>query len=142
MQDADDLFRANGRGRPGGQTAEGDSKAFPRLKQPLFAVPALRELESACGVRLLLWDAATVPTGFSEGRRGGGGQQQFATQTLRVHLLGLEMRAVHKWKVGQKNTRLGAVLAACCGTVDNEPHKPPASGGQMGGGIPCLEFLA
>ena len=32
-------------------------------------------------------------SGFSEGRRGG--QQQFATQTLRVHLLGLEM-----WQIG------------------------------------------
>ena len=42
------LDRANGRGRSGAQTAGGDSKAFPRLKQPLFAVPALRELESAC----------------------------------------------------------------------------------------------
>ena len=44
------LYRANGRGRFGGQTVGGDSKAFPWLKQPLFAVPALRELESACRV--------------------------------------------------------------------------------------------
>ena len=47
------LYRANGRGRFGGQTAGGDPKAFPRLKQPLFAVPALRELESACRVSIL-----------------------------------------------------------------------------------------
>ena len=51
---------ANGRGRSGGQAGRGDSKAFPRLKQPLFAVLALRELESACRVSLL-WDAVTVP---------------------------------------------------------------------------------
>ena len=47
-----DLYRANGRGRSGGQTAGGDPKAS-RLKQPLFAVPALRELESACRVSVL-----------------------------------------------------------------------------------------
>ena len=79
-------------GRSGGQTAGGDSKAFPQLKQPLFAVPLLRELRSACSVSILR-DAVTVPTvcfsGLSEGRRGGG-QQQFATRTLCVHLLGLE----------------------------------------------------
>ena len=50
---ATDLYRANGRGRSGGQAAGGDSNAFPRLKQPLFAVPALRELESACRVSIL-----------------------------------------------------------------------------------------
>ena len=38
----------NGRGRFGGQTAGGHPKAFPRPTQPLFAVPAWRELESAC----------------------------------------------------------------------------------------------
>ena len=68
-------YRANGRGRSGGQTAGGDSKAFPRRKWPLFTMPALRALESACRVSIL-WDAVTVPTvcfsGFSEGRRGGG----------------------------------------------------------------------
>ena len=47
------LYRANGRGRCGGQTAGGDPEALPRLKQPLFAVPALRELESAC--RVSIW---------------------------------------------------------------------------------------
>ena len=36
-----------------GQTARGHPKAFPRPRQPLFAVPALRELESACGVGIL-----------------------------------------------------------------------------------------
>ena len=44
----ENLDPANGRGHFGGQTAGGDPKAFPRLKQPLFAVPALRELASAC----------------------------------------------------------------------------------------------
>ena len=47
------LYRANGHGRSGGQTAGGDPKNFSRLKQPLFAVSALRELESACRVSLL-----------------------------------------------------------------------------------------
>ena len=37
----------------GGQTAGGHSKAFPWPKKPLFAVPALRELESACRVSTL-----------------------------------------------------------------------------------------
>ena len=68
------------------------TKAFPRPRQPLFAVPALRELESACRVSILL-DAVTVPavcfSGVFRGLLGGGGQQQFATQTLRVHLLGI-----------------------------------------------------
>ena len=86
-------FSENGGGRSGGQTAKGDSKTFPRLKQPLFAVQALRELESASRVSIL-WDAVTVPTvcfsGLSEGRRGG--QQQFATQTLRGHLLAARYR--------------------------------------------------
>ena len=37
----------NGRRRFGGQTAGDHRKAFPRPRQPLFAVPALRELDSA-----------------------------------------------------------------------------------------------
>ena len=32
--------------------AGGPRKAFPRPRQPLFAVPALRELESACRVSI------------------------------------------------------------------------------------------
>ena len=47
------LHRANGRGRFGGQTAGGHPKAFPWPKKPLFAVPALRELESACRLSIL-----------------------------------------------------------------------------------------
>ena len=47
------LHRANGRGCFGGQTAGGHPKAFPWPKKPLFAVPALRELESACRVSIL-----------------------------------------------------------------------------------------
>ena len=43
----------NGRGRSGGQTAGGHPKAFPRPRQPLFAVPALRELDSACRFSIL-----------------------------------------------------------------------------------------
>ena len=55
------LYRANGLGHSGGQAAGGDSKASPRLKQPLSAVPALRDLESACRVSILC-DAVMVPT--------------------------------------------------------------------------------
>ena len=44
---------ANGRGRFGEQAAGGHPKASPRPKQPLFGVPALRELESACRVSIL-----------------------------------------------------------------------------------------
>ena len=43
----------NGRGRFGGQTAGGHPKVFPRPRRPLFAAPALRELESACRVSIL-----------------------------------------------------------------------------------------
>ena len=53
------LHRANGHGRFGGQTAGGHPKAFPWPQKPLFAVPALRELESACRVSILR-DAVTV----------------------------------------------------------------------------------
>ena len=44
----------------GGRTAEGHAQAFPRPRQPLFAVPAVRGLESACRVSIL-WGAVTVP---------------------------------------------------------------------------------
>ena len=43
----------NGRSLFGGQAARGYPKAFPRLRLPLFAVPALREHESACRVSIL-----------------------------------------------------------------------------------------
>ena len=88
------LQRVNGHGRSGGQTAGGHPKAPPRPRQPPFAVPAMRELESACRVSIL-WDAVTVPTVCFSGVLQGvtkGGQQQFATQTLRVHLLGIDVR--------------------------------------------------
>ena len=41
------------RGRFGRQTAGGPPKASPRPRQPLFAAPALRELERACRVSIL-----------------------------------------------------------------------------------------
>ena len=96
----------NGRGRFGGQTAGGHPKAFPRPRQPLFAVPALRELKSACSVSILL-DAVTVPPAFHGVLRGspGGGQQQFANQTLRVHLLGLEVEAFCRGKRNRRSAR-------------------------------------
>ena len=64
-----------------GQTAGGHPKAF---RQPLFAVPAVRELEPTVCLSGLFQG---LPGG------GGGGQQQFATQTLGVHLLGIEKKA-------------------------------------------------
>ena len=79
------LHRANGRGRFGGQTARGHPKALPWPKKTSFAVPALREreLKSACRVSILLL--------FRDFRGSSeGGQQQSATQTLRVHLLGID----------------------------------------------------
>ena len=63
----------------GDRLPEVTQKPFPRLKQPLLQCQH--------------WESSKVLAGlvfFSEGRRGG--QQQFATQTLRVHLLGLDMR--------------------------------------------------
>ena len=53
---------------------------------PFFAVPALRDLESACRVRSTNGLLFGGPAGVTR-----GGQQQFATQTLRVHLLGLDL---------------------------------------------------
>ena len=44
---------ANGRGHFGEETAGGHPNAFPRSRLPLFAVLALRELESACRVGIL-----------------------------------------------------------------------------------------
>ena len=46
------IYRAKGRSRFGGQIAGDHPKAFPRPRQPLFAVPAVGELESACRVIL------------------------------------------------------------------------------------------
>ena len=64
----------NGRGCLGGQSARGHPKAFPRLGLPLFAVPALRELESACRVSVFLrcCDSPTVCfSGLCEGPQLG-----------------------------------------------------------------------
>ena len=48
------MLCANGRGRFGGQIAGGHRKTFLRPRQPLCAVPALRELESASRVSLFV----------------------------------------------------------------------------------------
>ena len=88
----ENIYCVNGRGRSGEQTAGGHPKASPRPRQPHFAGPALRELESACRLSIF-WDPVTVPTVCFSGvlrTSSQGGQQQFATQTLRVHLLGIE----------------------------------------------------
>ena len=53
MQAQMSIMCKNGRGRFGGQTAGGHAKASPRPRQPLFAVLAWRELESACRASLL-----------------------------------------------------------------------------------------
>ena len=81
-----DLYCVNGHGRSGGQTAGGHPKASPRPRQPPFPAPAVRELESACSVSMFS-DASRYLRSAFRGLRGRG-QQQFATQTLRVHLLG------------------------------------------------------
>ena len=49
---ASNLECANGRGRSGGQAARGHPKACPRPRLPLSAVPALKELKSACRVSI------------------------------------------------------------------------------------------
>ena len=56
----------------GGQAAGGHTKASPRPRWPLFAVPAWRELESACGVSILS-DAESAFQGLSGVAGGGGG---------------------------------------------------------------------
>ena len=59
----------------GGQTAGEHQKAFPRPRQPFFAVPALRELEGACRVSILC-DAVTVhPQSAFHGVLQGGHQR-------------------------------------------------------------------
>ena len=77
----------------GDRLPEVTQKPFLGLKQPLFAGPALRELESARTVSILCETLPHYPQSAFQGspRVAGGGQQQFATQTLRVHLLGLEI---------------------------------------------------
>ena len=60
-------YRATGRGHSGGQTARGDPKTFPRLKQPLFAVPALREPESACRVSIFCKMLSQYPQSAFQG---------------------------------------------------------------------------
>ena len=89
-------YRANGRAVR--QTAGGYSNAFPRLKQPLFAVSASRELESASRVVFFVRCCHSTHSLLFRVLRGsrGGGQQQFATQTLRVHLLGLDLPRLPK----------------------------------------------
>ena len=63
-------------------------KASPRPRQPLFAVPALRELESACRVSIL-WDAVTVPTVcFSGALRGSPEGVSSRGRTLQAGVLG------------------------------------------------------
>ena len=87
------LYCANGRGRFGEQTAGGHPDAFPQPRQPLFAVPALRGLEVLAGLaccEMLSQYPESALQGLSAVAGGGGGQQQFVTQTLRVHLLGID----------------------------------------------------
>ena len=96
-----------------GQTAEGDPKAFPRPRNPLFAVPALRELASACRVSILC-DDVTVPTVcFSWGspRVARGRQKGFPWFVLKTNsavekltrssLQGVANKAVFAYKNGR-----------------------------------------
>ena len=72
----------NGRGRSGDRLPEGTQKPFLGPCSPPFAAPALRELRCCHSTHSLLFRGSVGIT--------RGGQQQFATQTLRVHLLGIE----------------------------------------------------
>ena len=69
----------------GGQTAGGHPRAFPRPRQPLFAVPDWRELESSCRVSIFQMKSQYPQAAF----QGIAGGQEKGTQTLRVHLLGI-----------------------------------------------------
>ena len=88
------LSCANGRGRSGAQIAGGHPKASSRPRQPAFAAPASRELESAWRVGIFLRCCHSSHGLLFRGSAGvaTGGQQQFATQTLRVHLLGIDQK--------------------------------------------------
>ena len=69
-----------------------DCRRSPKSRaSPLFAVPASRELESA-GTMRFYEILSQYPQSAFQGFSGGcqGGQQQFATQTLRVSLLGIQ----------------------------------------------------
>ena len=65
----------NGCGCFGGQTAGGHPQAFPRPRQPLFAVPALRELKGVWRgehfVRCCHSAHSLLHKGFPGGRQGG-----------------------------------------------------------------------
>ena len=78
------LYCVNGRGRFGGQTAGGHpslcSAGIERTRKCLQGYHFVRCCHSTHSLLFM---------GFFAGRRGG--QQQFATQALRVHLLGLEI---------------------------------------------------
>ena len=78
------LRRVNGRGRFGGQTARGHPKASPQPRQPLFSVPALRELESACRASIL-WDAVTVPAVCFSGALRGSPEGVSSSLRLSCH---------------------------------------------------------
>ena len=66
-------------------------KSLSSAKQRLFAVPALssKVLAGLAFCKMLSQDPVCFSWGCPAGS-GGGGQQQFATQTLCVHLLGLD----------------------------------------------------
>ena len=61
----------SGRGRFGGQTAGGHPDASPWPRWPLFAVPAWRELESACRLSCLAF--CETQSLLFQGLSGGGG---------------------------------------------------------------------
>ena len=83
---------ANGRGRSGGQTAGAHPKSFPRPRQPLFFSAGIeRARKVLAGLAFCEMLSQYPQSAFKHSLASpGGGQQQFAAQTLRVHLLGLE----------------------------------------------------
>ena len=74
----------------GDSVGGGSTKAFPRARQRRFAVPALRELEVLAGLSFCEMRSQYPQSAFQGFSRGRWGQQQFATQTLHVHLLGID----------------------------------------------------
>ena len=85
------LHRANGRGRFGGQTAAGHPKPFLGPKILSAQCRHWESLKVLAGL-VFVRDAVTVPAVCFLGTFGGPqrGQQQSATQTLRVHLLSID----------------------------------------------------
>ena len=86
------------RGRSEEETAGGHTnvpKASPRPRQPPLCSAGI-ELESACRARSSFEMLSQYPQSAFQRGATRGGQQQFATQTFRIHLLCLDLMACPK----------------------------------------------